>query len=85
MLKIRLKRMGRKKQPSYRIIAIDSRSRRDGKPVEELGHYNPMTKQGVINKKAFSKRVAQGAVCSLTVQSLTRSSKLRDSSEGNYK
>jgi small subunit ribosomal protein S16 len=40
-VKIRLKRTGRKNAPSYRIIAIDSRKKRDGRALEELGHYNP--------------------------------------------
>lgn len=43
MLKIRLRRMGAKKQPFYRIIVADSRAPRDGAFVEELGYYNPTT------------------------------------------
>ena len=43
MLKIRLRRMGAKKQPYYRIIVADSRAPRDGAFVEELGYYNPTT------------------------------------------
>nr|YP_010903968.1 ribosomal protein S16 [Hypnea musciformis]WCH57019.1 ribosomal protein S16 [Hypnea musciformis] len=61
MIKIRLKRFGRKKQPSYRIITIDSRKKRDGKAIEELGFYNPLTKQGKFNIKLINKRLKQGA------------------------
>ncbi len=43
MLKIRLRRMGAKKQPFYRIVVADSRAPRDGAFVEELGYYNPTT------------------------------------------
>ena len=43
MIKIRLKRYGRKQRPSYRIVAMDSRVKRDGKAIEELGFYNPLT------------------------------------------
>ena len=43
MLRIRLRRVGAKKQPSYRIVVADSRAARDGAFVEQLGHYNPLT------------------------------------------
>lgn len=42
-VKIRLRRMGKKKQPFYRIVVADSRSPRDGRCIEEVGYYNPMT------------------------------------------
>jgi small subunit ribosomal protein S16 len=44
MVKIRLTRVGLKKQPSYRIVVTDSRGARDSKPIEVLGHYNPRTR-----------------------------------------
>lgn len=43
MVKIRLKRMGANKKPFYRVVVADSRAPRDGKFIEEIGHYNPMT------------------------------------------
>ena len=43
MVKIRMKRMGMKKEPFYRIVVIDSRNARDGRAIEELGYYNPIT------------------------------------------
>ncbi len=48
-VKIRLKRMGAKKAPAYRIVVADSRIQRDGKPIEELGYYDP-TKDPAIYK-----------------------------------
>jgi small subunit ribosomal protein S16 len=42
-LKIRLKRVGKKHQPSYRIVVVEAASKRDGKTVDELGHFNPLT------------------------------------------
>ena len=44
MLKIRLKRLGAKKAPTYRVIVINSTTKREGLPIQELGHYNPKTK-----------------------------------------
>ena len=43
MVKIRLKRMGMKKQPFYRIVVTDSRNARDGRFIEEIGYYNPLS------------------------------------------
>ncbi|MBR2572068.1 MAG: 30S ribosomal protein S16 [Clostridia bacterium] len=43
MVKIRLKRMGMKKEPFYRVVVTDSRNPRDGRFIEELGYYNPLT------------------------------------------
>ena len=57
MVKIRLKRMGAKKAPCYRIIVADSRSPRDGRFIEELGTYNPLTNPAEI--KVDAERVHQ--------------------------
>ena len=70
MLKIRLKRLGRKKKASYRIILIDSKKRRDGKAIEELGFYNPITKETKINIESIKHRIKQGAQLTLTVKYL---------------
>ena len=48
MLKIRLKRIGKKKQPSYRFVIAEATKPRDSKTIEEIGHYNPMTKPSTI-------------------------------------
>ena len=50
MLKIRLKRLGAKKNPTYRIIVINSTTKREGRPIQELGHYNPKTKLMKLDK-----------------------------------
>ena len=72
MVKIRLKRVGARKAPHYRIVAVDSRTRRDGKPLEELGYYNPSSKQLQLNKEAVEKWIKTGAQASDTVASLLR-------------
>nr|QJF58388.1 30S ribosomal protein S16 [Corallina officinalis]QJF58587.1 30S ribosomal protein S16 [Corallina officinalis]QJF58786.1 30S ribosomal protein S16 [Corallina officinalis]QJF58985.1 30S ribosomal protein S16 [Corallina officinalis] len=72
MLKIRLKRYGRKKYAIYRIIVIDSRKRRDGKALEELGIYNPITKETKINIQRIETRIATGAQVSSTVKNLIK-------------
>ncbi len=48
MVKLRLKRMGAKKAPSYRIVAADSRSPRDGRIIESVGFYNPTTNPATV-------------------------------------
>lgn len=72
MLKIRLKRCGRKKLSIYRIIVIDGRKRRDGKALEEVGHYNPISNESKLNISQIKKRVRQGAQLSKTVKSLVQ-------------
>nr|YP_010196872.1 ribosomal protein S16 [Gracilaria cliftonii]UAD84676.1 ribosomal protein S16 [Gracilaria cliftonii] len=72
MLKIRLKRFGRKKQPSYRIIIIDSRKPRDGRPIEEIGFYNPITNKSQINLEKAKKRIYQGAQLTKKVQQIIK-------------
>lgn len=68
MLKIRLKRCGRKKKPSYRIIVIPSREKRDGRAIEDLGYYNPISKNLSFNKERILERLKQGAQPTLTVK-----------------
>ncbi len=70
MVKIRLKRLGYKKNPSYRIIVIDSRSKREGAPIEELGYYNPKSKEMKLNVEKARTRIAQGAQATQTVMYL---------------
>ena len=52
MVKIRLRRMGAKKAPYYRIVVADSRSPRDGRCIEEIGTYNPLTQPATITVDA---------------------------------
>ncbi len=70
MLKIRLKRLGAKKAPTYRVIVINSTTKREGRPIEELGHYNPKTKEMKLNKEAAEAWIAKGAQPTDTVKYL---------------
>jgi small subunit ribosomal protein S16 len=47
MLKLRLKRIGRKRSPSYRLVIMENTFRRDGRPIEEVGYYNPISKESI--------------------------------------
>ena len=70
MIKLRLKRFGKKREVSYRIVAIESKDRRDGRPIEELGYYNPRTDETRLDVPAIVKRLQQGAQPSQTVRNL---------------
>ena len=71
-VKIRLKRMGSKKKPFYRIVVADSRSPRDGRFIETVGTYNPVANPAVvdINEEAVLKWMGNGAKPSDTVRNL---------------
>jgi small subunit ribosomal protein S16 len=73
-VRIRLTRVGATKQPSYRFVVADSRSARDGRSIDTLGHYNPRTEPVEINVDAekAAKWMAQGAKPSATVERLFR-------------
>ena len=62
-VKIRLRRMGAKKAPFYRVVVADSRYPRDGRFIEEIGHYNPLTDPAevVIDSEKAKKWIANGA------------------------
>ena len=72
MIKIRLKKYGRKGQISYRIVLMVSNSKRDGKAIEELGFYNPRTKETKINLERIKLRLTQGAQPTQTVETLLK-------------
>ena len=74
MLKIRLKRLGAKKTPSYRVIVINSTTKREGRPVQELGHYNPKTKEMKLDKASALEWISKGAQPTETVQYLINNS-----------
>jgi small subunit ribosomal protein S16 len=69
MVKIRLRRTGKKKKPSYRVVIADSRSPRDGAFIETIGHYNPLTEPPtiVIDEEKALKWLMQGAQPTETV------------------
>lgn len=75
-VKIRLKRMGAKKAPFYRLVVADSRSPRDGKFIEEIGYYNPITEPAEIKIDAEKAKqwLENGAQPSDTVRSLLKKS-----------
>ncbi|MBQ6425822.1 MAG: 30S ribosomal protein S16 [Clostridia bacterium] len=76
MLKIRLRRMGAKKSPFYRIVVADSRAPRDGAFVEELGYYNPTTDpiDLKVNNDAAAEWIRKGAQPTDTVRALLKKS-----------
>ena len=74
MVKIRMMRMGSKKRPFYRVMAIDERAQRDGRPLEFLGTYDPRNKPSGVNLdiEAIDGWVAKGAQLSETVRNLVK-------------
>ena len=74
MVKIRLRRMGAKKAPFYRIVVADSRSPRDGRCIEEIGTYNPLTNPAEVKIDAEKAQnwVKNGAQPTDTVRSLLK-------------
>ena len=78
MIKLRLKKYGRKGQPCYRIVAMDSRTKRDGKAIEELGFYNPMTNETYLNFNNIVTRLKQGAQPTETVRNIFIKAKIFD-------
>lgn len=71
-VKVRLTRSGSKKHPFYRVVAINSDTRRDGRPLEFLGYYNPNTNPADVklDQEKIEKWLATGAEMSDTVRSL---------------
>lgn len=76
MIKLRLKRFGKKREVSYRIVATNSTSRRDGLPLEELGFYNPRTNETRLDVPAIVRRLQQGAQPTETVRSILREAQI---------
>jgi small subunit ribosomal protein S16 len=79
-VKIRLRRMGQKKAPFYRVVVADSRYPRDGRFIEEIGYYNPITEPAEIKIDAekAKKWIANGAQPTETVKSLLKKSNIVD-------
>ena len=76
MLKIRLRRMGAKKAPFYRIVVADSRAPRDGAFVEEIGYYNPLSTpvELTVNNEHAAEWIKKGAQPTDTVRALLKKS-----------
>ena len=79
-VKMRLRRLGAKKAPFYRVIVADSRSPRDGRFIEEIGYYNPLTNPAEIkiDGEKAKKWIANGAQPTETVKSLLKKSGIVD-------
>ena len=76
MLKLRLKKGGRKRQPSYRLVVMTVDTRRDGRPIEEVGYYSPITKQSHFEVDKITKWLQNGVQPTDTVASLLKKAKI---------
>nr|YP_009403125.1 ribosomal protein S16 [Cyanea leptostegia]ASA34318.1 ribosomal protein S16 [Cyanea leptostegia] len=76
MVKLRLKRCGRKQRATYRIVAIDVRSRRDGRDLRKVGFYDPIKKQTDLNVPAILYFLERGAQPTETVRDILKQSEV---------
>jgi len=76
MLKLRLKRIGRKRLPSYRLVIMENSMRRNGRPVEEVGYYNPITKQHKFDRDKIQKWLDCGVQPTETVRYLLKKAEI---------
>jgi small subunit ribosomal protein S16 len=72
MLKLRLKRIGRKRSPSYRLVIMENTTRRDGRPVEEVGYYDPISKNYKFDSQKIQKWLSCGVQPTETVTNLLK-------------
>lgn len=72
MLKLRLKRIGRTHSPSYRLVIMENTCRRDGRPVDEVGYYNPISKNYKLDKEKIEKWLSYGVKPTETVLNLLK-------------
>ena len=77
-VKMRLRRMGAKKAPTYRVIIADSRSPRDGRFIEEIGYFNPRTDDIKIDAEKAKTWIKNGAQPTDTVRALLKKSNITD-------
>jgi small subunit ribosomal protein S16 len=70
MIRIRLKKYGKKGQPCYRIVVMDTRVKRDGRSIEELGFYNPISNETMLKFARIKERLKNGAQVSDTVKNI---------------
>ena len=76
MLKLRLKRTGKKRSPSYRLVIMENTARRDGRPIEEVGYYNPITKQSKFDSDKIKKWLSNGVQPTEMVTSLLKKAEI---------
>ena len=72
MLKLRLKKIGRKKQPFFRLVIMESSTRRDGRSIDQVGYYDVLSKKLILNKFKTEKWLHNGVQPTQTVLSLLR-------------
>ena len=72
MLKLRLKRIGRKRSPSYRLVIMENTCRRDGRPIEEVGYYDPISKNYKFDQEKIKKWLTYGVKPTETVSNLLK-------------
>lgn len=72
MLKLRLKRTGRKRSPSYRLVIMENTTRRDGRPIEEVGYYDPISKNYKLDSEKIQKWLSYGVKPTKTVSNLLK-------------
>lgn len=78
MLKLRFKKVGRKRSPSYRLVIMENTSRRDGKSIEEIGFYDPITKIYKFDKNKLNKWLKYGVQPTKTVFNLLKKLEILD-------
>ena len=78
MLKLRLKRVGRKRSPAYRLVVMENSARRDGRPVEEVGYYDPISKKSKFEVEKIQKWLGYGAKPTEVVSSLLKKAEIID-------
>jgi small subunit ribosomal protein S16 len=76
MLKLRLKRTGRKRSPSYRLVIMENLARRDGRPIDEVGYYDPISKKYKFNGEKIQKWLQYGAQPTQTVLNLLKKAEI---------
>ena len=76
MLKLRLKRIGRKRSPSYRLVIMENKSRRDGRPVDEVGYYDPIAKKYKFDTDKIKKWLSYGVKPTETVFNLLKKAEI---------
>ena len=76
MLKLRLKRMGRKRSPSYRLVIMENMTRRDGRPIEEVGYYDPISKKYKFDSEKIRKWLNYGVQPTQTVSNLLKKAEI---------
>nr|YP_009108244.1 ribosomal protein S16 [Cistanche phelypaea]CDH98421.1 ribosomal protein S16 [Cistanche phelypaea] len=84
MVKLRLRRCGRKQRAIYRIIAIDVRSRREGKDLRKVGFYDPMKNKTCLNVPVILDFLKKGAQPTVTVQNLLKKVELFPSNQMKF-